>query len=163
MIRKRTHNELVDIAEKWLLKRCGFVFKELSTFAGEIPDVIGFRHEGTILIECKVSRNDFLNDKHKLFRQHPWHGVGSFRYFMCPKDLIKENELPDKWGLLYVSKKGRVYQKAGPKGNIWSRNKEFKFEEKNTTNEISLMYSALRRLHLQGVMPLIYEKYRKKK
>lgn len=157
-----SHDELTKIAEKWLLSRCGFAFRELTTFAQETPDAIGFRMDGTILIECKTSRADFHADKKKSFRVNPWQGVGLFRFFLCPKDIIKPGDLPEKWGLLYVNEKGKVRKKIGPKGNIWSANMEWMFTDRNTQNEMNLMYSALRRLQLQGVMPLIYEKYRKK-
>ncbi len=156
-----THTGLVKIAEKWLLKRCGFAFSELTTFAGEIPDSIGFRSGDTILIECKTSRADFISDKKKHFRRRPKAGVGSFRFYMCPKDLIKPEELPEKWGLLYVNDKGKVRKKVGPKGNSWSYPSEFYFSERNIQNEMALMYSALRRLHLQGVIPLIYGHFKK--
>lgn len=155
----QTHSELTYIAEKWLLKHCGFAFRELAT-VGEIPDAIGFRGECSIMIECKATRGDFLSDKKKNFRINPERGVGEFRFFMCPKGLIKKEELPEKWGLLYVNLNGKVRKIAGPKGNIWSANQEWKFES-SKVHERDLMYSALRRLHLQGVMPLIYEKYRK--
>jgi Holliday junction resolvase len=59
------HSDLVEIAEKWLLKRCGFAFTELSTHAQEIPDAIGFKSGISILIECKTSRADFLADRKK--------------------------------------------------------------------------------------------------
>ena len=153
-----THKELVDIAEKWLLrKNCGFVFKELSTFSYEIPDAIGFRSDATILIECKTSRQDFKNDYKKIFRRNQKMGVGEYRFYLCPKDMIKPEELPDKWGLLYVSDKGKVRQKIGPKGNIWHKVNKFTFTKRNIENETALMYSALRRLHLQGVIDKIYD------
>lgn len=155
-----THSDLVKIAEKWLLQRCGFVFTELSTGITETPDNIGFRHEASILIECKASWSDFRADRFKIFRKNPWMGVGLFRYFLCPKDLIKPEDLPDKWGLLWVNDKGKVSKKVGPDGNVWSANRTFMFQERNVLNEMALMYSALRRLELQGVMPLIY-KHRK--
>jgi len=40
----------------------------------------------------------------------------------------------------------------------WSTNTDFRFSEINTRNEMALMYSALRRLHLRGVLPLIYDR-----
>lgn len=159
-MKKLTHSELVEIAEAWLLKRCGFAFKELSTNAMEIPDAIGFRADTSILIECKTSRGDFLNDKKKVFRKHPWMGAGRFRYFLCEKGLIKPDELPDKWGLIYINKKGDARQKVGPIGNAWSADSPFYFSEIDLKKERALMYSALRRLHLQGVIPLIYKKFR---
>ena len=82
---KFTHSELVNIAERWLLQRCGFAFKELTTFAQETPDAIGFRSDGTILIECKTSMADFHADKKKSFRITPWQGVGLFRFFFMSK------------------------------------------------------------------------------
>ena len=154
-----THPELVKLAEKWLLKKCGFAFRDLSTDSFETPDAIGFKGGVfTILIECKVSRSDFFSDKKKSFRIRPETGMGAYRYYMCPKGLIKPEELPEKWGLLYVNEKGKIRQKVGPKGNIWSANMEWLFLKRNTRNEMSMMYSALRRLKLRGVMNLIYDK-----
>jgi len=43
-------------------------FKELKTAGIEIPDVIGFGSGFSIVIECKVSRADFLQDKKKPHR-----------------------------------------------------------------------------------------------
>lgn len=156
---KRTHSQLVDLAEKWLIRRCGFVFKELATMAMEIPDAIGFRHDISIMIECKTTKVDFKNDAKKRFRIRPEEGTGKFRYYLCENGVIQVEDLPRGWGLLWVSEKGRIMVKKGPKGNTWS-DSDFIFK-RNKEAETSLMYSALRRLHLQGVMPLIYEKYRK--
>jgi len=119
---KLTHSELVDIAETWLFKRCGFAFKELTTFAQETPDAIGFRSGESILIECKTSRADFHADKKKSFRKCTWQGVGRIRFFMCEKGLILPEDLPEKWGLLWVNGKGKVRQRVGPKGNVWKVN-----------------------------------------
>jgi hypothetical protein len=60
-----THKEIVDKAYTWVLKNssCGIAFKEFYSAAcnGEYPDVIGFGAWGhSIVIECKVSRSDFL-------------------------------------------------------------------------------------------------------
>ena len=53
-----THSDLVEIGYKWLMSRCGVVFKELMAATGtsEIPDVIGFTSGESFLIECKTSR-----------------------------------------------------------------------------------------------------------
>lgn len=152
-----SHSDLVELAEKWLLKRCGFAFTELSTHAQEIPDAIGFKSGISILIECKTSRADFLADRKKSFRKNPAQGVGMYRFYLCPKDMIKPDELPNKWGLIYVDDKGRARKKKGPLGNVWSRDNGFIFRARNIQNEMALMYSALRRLHLHGAFPLIYQ------
>ncbi|WP_407503022.1 hypothetical protein [Xanthomonas euvesicatoria] len=66
-----------------------------------------------MLIEVKVSRADFLADARKEHRINPAQGVGKWRYFMCPEGLIDVDELPERWGLLWVSGKGTVKAVAG--------------------------------------------------
>ena len=99
-----THNELVDLSHKFVLKNmsCGFAVKEIKTVEKEIVDVLGFgAHNHSILIEVKVSRQDFLKDAKKSFRKNPEEGVGKYRFYCCPKDLIKIEDLPNNWGLIY--------------------------------------------------------------
>lgn len=153
------HSELVEIAYGWVLRNagCGFAFKELRTTASEIPDVIGFGVCRSVVVEAKVSRADFLKDKKKFCRT-VGKGVGKYRFYICPEGLIKVEELPAGWGLIYVNEKGRArcvnnpYNSKG--GNIWYNNPfEVDLEE-----ESRIMYSALRRLHLKGYMETIYDK-----
>lgn len=153
------HSELTIIAEGWLLKTkgCGFAFRELVTYAPEIPDAIGWRDGITILIECKANRADFLRDKNKIFRKHPWMGMGTYRYYLCPAGVIKKEDLPEKWGLIWVDEHYKARQKVGVKGNIWNSTSPFYHQEKNESGEMYMLISALRRLHLRGVIPLIYE------
>ena len=153
---KYSHKDLVEIGYKWLLSRCGFAFKELNAFTthGEIPDVIGFRHDCSILLEAKTSRADFHADKKKLFRNYPEWGMGGHRFYICETDLIKPDDLPEGWGLIYVNDKGRVRVKIKQyKGNNYYQNQ---FAEYNKEDEKALMYSALRRLHIRGRLPEIY-------
>lgn len=153
---KFTHDELTVLAEKWLLKRCGFAFRELSTDCGEIPDAIGFKECESILIECKTSRQDFIADRKKQFRAIPAAGVGRVRFYLCEKGLIMPEDLPPKWGLIWVYESGQVRQKVGPKGDVWSKGSKFWFNKINVAGEMSLMYRALRRMQIHGVLPLIY-------
>ena len=110
------HNELVKIGKKWLLNQngkrwsSGVVFGELVHSGMETPDVIGFASYGSAIIEVKTSRADFSRDKNKMFRRYPDMGMGGYRFYLCPKDLIKKEELPEKWGLIYVdeNKKARI-------------------------------------------------------
>ena len=156
------HAKLVNIAERWLLnsKGCGFAFRELRAFApnGEIPDAIGWRSGITILVECKASRADFLSDKNKAFREKPWMGMGAFRFFLCPKGIIQREDLPEKWGLVWVNRKNKAIQKIGPKGNCeWNSASEFFHTERDAQSESAMMVSALRRLHLRGLLKTIYD------
>lgn len=56
-------------------------------------------HPCITIYEIKVNRNDFLNDN-KWMKYLPF--CNEF-YFICPKDLIKENEIPKDVGLRYIS------------------------------------------------------------
>ncbi|WP_152495198.1 adenylosuccinate synthase [Dickeya sp. NCPPB 3274] len=59
-----------------------------------------------------MSRSDFLADRKKPHRQEGC-GVGTYRYFMCPEGLITIDDLPDRWGLLWVNSRGHVTVMAG--------------------------------------------------
>lgn len=98
-----THQQLVRLAEQWLRRRyrCGIVLSEQSCASGETPDVIGWKGKWrSVLIECKVSRADFLSDREKPFRKDPTQGMGCERLFLAPAGMIRPEELPAKWGLL---------------------------------------------------------------
>lgn len=158
-----THAELVEIAYRWLLgaRGCSFALKELVCGI-ETADAIGFRDGQSTLIECKTSRGDFLADGKKIFRKMPGLGMGSYRLFMCKDGLIMPSDLPDRWGLIWVNDKRKARLRVGPKGNIWSANgHNFYFPDKDEHAEWCLMASALRRLHLRGVLPMIYEQERR--
>ncbi|MCK5607550.1 hypothetical protein KAR91_37045 [Candidatus Pacearchaeota archaeon] len=159
--KKLSHDDLVSLGEKWLIntKKCSFAFSELKcTRIYEIPDCIGFRDGYSVLIECKASRADFLSDKKKMFRKYPEQGLGSFRFFLCPEGVINPSDLPEKWGLVWITVQGKARQIVGPKGNAWSyTGGEHEFRERNLQGEWFLMTSALRRIHLRGLLPSIYE------
>jgi len=156
---RHTHCELVEIGYKWVLKKCGFAFKELNVLnkSGEIPDVIGFNSDGSFLLEAKASRSDYLKDKNKLFRQMPELGMGDWRFYIAPRGLISKDELPENWGLIEVNEKGKAFTTYNPfgQGNIYYLWKRCK---KSVNDERQMMYSALRRLHVRNRLPEIYEK-----
>lgn len=120
-----THAALCELAVRWLQRShsqgghgCRIAFKEVrSGYSGETPDAIGFRPgphfmDGTVVVECKVSRADFLADSKKPHRKNTA-GLGRFRYYMAPLGLIDPAELPAGWGLLGVSPAGHVKRLAG--------------------------------------------------
>ena len=151
------HCQLVESGYKWLTAfGCAFVFKELVTSAKETPDVIGFKGGNTILIECKTSRSDFKADEKKFFRKLPAEGMGRYRFYLCPEGVIKIEDLPKNWGLIYV-KKEKAYIVHNPycasiKGNIWKGG----FYKRNKDGEYGMMYSALRRLRIRKRIKEIY-------
>lgn len=176
---KLTHRQLCEVGAKFLKRPesanghgCHFTIIEPSCY-GENPDVFGVRHGihshgiGTFLLEAKTSRSDFLADRSKPHRLHPEIGMGKYRYYICPTGLIKPEELPEKWGLIYVSEKGLCKVIAGvlsaPKIKYfcqWSKKnkshfdhqvieenfKTLAFEQRNIQNELNLLTMALARL-----------------
>src|SRR5208283_3296292 len=113
------HAQLVARAVEWLRRRykCGIILSEQSCATGEVPDVIAWKGFcKSVLVECKVSRADFLADAAKPFRLKPDDGMGSQRFYMAPACMIRADELPKHWGLLelhgrdvrMVVKPGRV-------------------------------------------------------
>ncbi len=97
-----THEQLVERAVRWLRSyRCGVVLSEQACVSGEMPDAIGWKKAShSVLVECKISRADFLADRDKPFRLKPEQGVGSERFYLTPPNLIRIEELPAGWGLL---------------------------------------------------------------
>ena len=104
-----THAQLVQKAVRWLRSyRCGVVLSEQACASGEMPDAIGWKQAcHSVLVECKVSRSDFLVDREKPWRQKPERGVGSERFYLALSGLIKVEELPTGWGLLEY-RRGRI-------------------------------------------------------
>jgi hypothetical protein len=99
-----THAKLVEMAVVWLRRyRCGVVLSEQACVSGEMPDAIGWKKAcHSVLVECKVTRADFLVDRTKAWRQQPEIGVGSERYYLAPRGMIEIEELPSGWGLLEI-------------------------------------------------------------
>jgi hypothetical protein len=44
----------------------------------------------------------------KTFQQAPH--LGESRFYVCPKDIIKKEEVPEGWGLIYLDDKGKFRQ-----------------------------------------------------
>ena len=97
-----THPQLVQKAVAWLRGyRCGVVLSEQACLSGEMPDAIGWKRAcHSVLVECKISRADFLADREKPWRRKPETGVGCERFYLAPKGLIQVDELPSGWGLI---------------------------------------------------------------
>lgn len=97
-----THAFLVRKAVDWLRRYgCSVVLSEQACISGEMPDAIGWKRAcHSVLVECKVSRADFLADRAKPFRHSPETGVGSERFYLVPRGLVVVDDLPAGWGLL---------------------------------------------------------------
>ena len=130
---------------RWLTnsKKCSVVLSEMVSAAGEIPDAIGWKFGFSYLVECKVSRSDFKRNSDKCF-ERSGSGMGRFRFYLCPKELIQAADLEDSdYGLLWI----------GESGNIRSI-REAQVRETNATKEICMLTSALRRVRTREFLTI---------
>jgi hypothetical protein len=137
-----THAELVRRAVAWLRGyRCGVVLSEQACVSGEMPDAIGWKRAcHSVLVECKVSRADFLVDREKPFRLKPEMAVGGERFYLAPKGLIRCEELPAGWGLLELQSRRIVMVRASKKNHR---------SEEGFRCEMNLLLASLRRVEIR--------------
>lgn len=138
-----THHELVGHAVRWLRRNnCRVILHDpfRAAYVQEQPDAIGWRDGLSILVEVKVSRADFLRDRHKPFRADPAKGMGDWRFYLAPAGLIRPEELPTGWGLLECDGKRVHLVHGGPRGNHWWGSVPF---EGHKRNETRFLVSAL--------------------
>lgn len=142
-----THTQLVERAKKWLENAhgskfaCGVVLAEYRCYLPEIPDVIGFNHHCSILVECKVSQADFLADKHKSCRQYI-RQLGNYRYYLTLPHVVCAEDIDNGWGLLYATDK-RIRE---------VKESEYFSADSVKAAEWSILYSIVRRLKLRGLL-----------
>ncbi len=146
------HRYLVERTRRWLSTQgCKIVLTEFVANSTEIPDAIGWHSCGSLLIECKTSRSDFLADRKKPHRMADRDGIGTtglgdYRYFMCYPGVIRTKDLPPGWGLLYVHKRGCTIEE-GNDPKCWARDRYYRFTN-DRNREHALLLSALNRLRL---------------
>jgi hypothetical protein len=141
---KKKHTRLVQHAVHWLRSycKCGVILSEQYCATGEVPDVIGWKGFcRSVLIECKVSRADFLADATKPFRLQPEEGMGCERFYLAPAGMIGREDLPKHWGLLELSAR-EIHLVAKP-GRLDLRSPAALMKEMN------LLLASLRRVELR--------------
>jgi hypothetical protein len=117
------------------------VLSEQACVSGEMPDAIGWKRTcHSVLVECKISRADFLADRNKPFRVKPELGVGSERFYLAPKDLVNVEELPPGWGLLEYQNRSIELVRASKK-NLRS--------DEGFRCEMNLLLASLRRVEIR--------------
>jgi hypothetical protein len=140
-----THEGLVDLAVHWLRSSygCGIILSEQACCSGEIPDVIGWKGRcRSVLVECKVSRSDFLADRNKPWRIDAEGALGCERYYLAPAGLIAQAELPPGWGLLQVC--GRKVEVA-----VACQKRRSLRTSRGLLNEMNLLLASLRRVEIR--------------
>lgn len=148
------HDLLVLRAERWLKSvGCAFAIRDpFRCLAEEQPDAIGWREGISVLVEVKTSRSDFYADRKKPFRRDPESGMGNWRFYMCPPELIQADELPEGWGLIWATPKRVIQSFSVPPNTGW-----FKAPfSGNRQAESLILTSVIRRLDRAGHLNLIY-------
>ena len=125
--------------------KCQIAVSEMS-YGREIPDAIGWRWDDSVLIECKVSRADFLRDKKKASRKEGSKALGKYRLYLCPPGVIAPADLPPRWGLLYAEGRSirKVVYPIGYSMNYGSW-EQFRHEA-DVEREMQLLVAIARRL-----------------
>jgi hypothetical protein len=147
------HPGLVELGVRWLKKphrnaasnghsACSVVLDELVTAAVEIPDVIGWTSDRSIVIEAKTSVADFRVDARKPWRSTPAAGMGDLRYFLCEPGVIPQEELPEGWGLLHAVE-----------GRVAVIRDACRFREKHWQGEMRMLVSFCRRQKIGATTP----------
>jgi hypothetical protein len=95
----------------------------------------------SVVIECKVSRSDFLADADKPFRMKPDEGLGCERFYMAPSGVIRLEEVPADWGLLEYSRKGVSVLRKPSKKDLRS--------SVGLMKEMNLLLASLRRVEVR--------------
>lgn len=152
-----THKKLCELAGYYLsvTLHCSVVLIERKGISEE-PDAIGWRNSTSHMIECKVSRSDFLADDNKPHRQRGGiNGMGMFKYYMCPHGLIQPDEIPDKWGLIWTN--GQSFMSRIKKKPV-----DFDVPSEAMHKEINMLTKALRQVRIGAILIPDTEEYTKK-
>jgi hypothetical protein len=138
-----THSRLVDAAVSWLRSKyhCGIVLSEQSCASGETPDAIGWKGKNhSVVVECKISRADFLADAGKPWRMSPESALGCERFYLAPAQMISHDELPCGWGLLEL---------RGREVHVARKSKKNLRGAEGLANEMNLLLASLRRVEVR--------------
>lgn len=158
-----THAELVTRAARWLRStiKCGVVLTEHNA-GSEFPDAIGWKSGFSYLVECKVSRSDFLADLKKTSRASYEVRPAFQCYYLTPPQLLDPDvwpnspfALPHGWGLLEAhARHVKVVTPALPSADTCDDRSADQLRD-----EIYRMYCELRRYQAQGLKPQTLDAY----
>lgn len=142
-----THDDLVKFSVCYA-RELGFPLSiaglVTANRSGEIPDVLAFRGGGdSLLIECKVSRSDFLRDLRKPFRQAYETGMGAYRMYVTLPNVVPQSFI-DQSRWLVVEYDGAEIVKRTPFKSLAVEDERV-FNVRNTRAELAYMYSYVRR------------------
>lgn len=106
MAEGHVHKALKRLALHWLKERVVDLVANEVKFKNtkSIADAVGInlKRKEIRIIEVKATKEDFKRD-HKLFdEQNTYYNHAHYSYLMCPEGIIKKEEVPEGYGLLWV-------------------------------------------------------------
>lgn len=115
--KKIAHSDLCFLTAQYFLKSAALI-EYKSMLVNESPDILMFDcYSNTTLFEIKTDKQDFkqdllkphripykLDSKNRIKTFKP--SLGANRYYVCIEGLIKEEDLPMGWGLIYYYDNG---------------------------------------------------------
>ncbi|ADG71791.1 MULTISPECIES: hypothetical protein [Brachyspira] len=125
-IKKITHSDLCRLTAKYFLESIALI-EYKCLLVKENPDVLIFdNYSNTTLYEIKTDVKDFRRDLLKPHRivykldskmriETFKSSIGTNRYYVCPEGLIKKEDLPIGWGLIWYYDNGnfKIQKKSG--------------------------------------------------
>lgn len=125
-IKKITHSDLCYLTAKYFLESVALI-EYKCLLVKENPDVLMFdNYSNTTLYEIKTDIKDFRRDLLKPHRivykldskmriETFKSSIGTNRYYVCPEGIIKKEDLPIGWGLIWYYDNGnfKIQKKSG--------------------------------------------------
>lgn len=150
-LRPMSHATLTDHVVAFFFTM-GFriVCKEMHSRVREVPDIYAVDRTGSVVVEVKSTRKDFLADANKTFRQRPKEGLGRWRFYASYEGIVNIEDLPPKWGLIWVNEEGVVRIVHG-KSFVNRLNDNTFWFPTNPENEYWALYSLVRKAVSWGV------------
>ena len=112
------HLKLQRKGQRYLFNNSYWITEQEVSGACGIVDVWGlsFALDYTCsAIEVKVSRNDFRSASQQ-YKNNNADSIANLCYILCPKEMIKIEEVHNNWGLLWYNEKtDRIINKKKPK------------------------------------------------
>jgi hypothetical protein len=94
-----------------------------------------------VLVECKLTRSDFVADRAKPFRENPEVALGCERWYLTPAGLLSTEDLPPHWGMLEL--------RAGKLHAAVRANRRSQRTATGMLYEMNLLLASLRRVEVR--------------
>lgn len=113
MAESEKHKVLKQLALYWLKEKChdlianevDFYYKRKNLIADAVG--IDLKKKEIRTIEVKVSKQDLKRDIN-LFNDYSYTNFCHYSYILCPQNIIQKDEIPEKYGLLWIDEYNKI-------------------------------------------------------